>query len=116
RGDLEAIPLDDASVDAAVLMLVLSYVSEPPAVLKEMSRIIKPGGKAVIVDLLPHDREDFRQLTGQPGFGFEPLALQKALTDAGFIDARIVPLPPEPNARGPALFLATATPSPSGRG
>ncbi len=54
RGDLAALPLDDACVDAAVLMLALTYVADADIVIREMHRSLKPGGRAVIVDLLPH--------------------------------------------------------------
>jgi ArsR family transcriptional regulator len=74
-----------------------------------MSRVLKPAGRAVIVDLLPHDREDFRRQLGQTRLGFDAKELEQLLSDAGFSHATIRPLPPEPNAKGPALFLATAT-------
>ena len=65
--------------------------------------------RAVIVDLLPHDRDDFREQMGQTRLGFDPRDLEKLLTDSGLASVTIRPLPPEPNAKGPALFLATAT-------
>ena len=110
KGDLSAAPIDDASCDAAMLILALTYVADPGAVLSEMSRILKPGGRAVIVDLLPHDREDFRRQLGQTRLGFDAKELEQLVAHAGFAAAqmKIRPLPPEPNAKGPALFLATA--------
>ena len=107
RGDLEAIPLEDESCDAAVMLLVLSYVAEPALVLKEMARILKRGGRAVIVDLLPHDRDDFRRLMGQVSMGFGPEDLKRELDTAAFADASIRELPPQEGAKGPGLFLAT---------
>jgi ArsR family transcriptional regulator len=64
KGDLSAVPIDNEKCDAAMLILALTYVADPAAVLVEMSRVLKPGGRAVIVDLLPHDREDFRRQLG----------------------------------------------------
>src|SRR3954449_9118211 len=58
RGDLQTLPIDDGLCDAALLVLVLTYVSEVPAVLKEAARILKPSGRLVILDLRPHDRDD----------------------------------------------------------
>ena len=109
RGDLADIPIEPATCDAALLILASTYVADPAGVLAEMSRILKPRGRAVIVDLLPHDREDFRRQLGQTRLGFEPRELEKLLKDAGFAGVEIRPLPPEPNAKGPAMFLAVAT-------
>lgn len=108
RGDLTAIPIESASCDAALLSLVLSYVAQPEAVLKEMARILKPGGRAVVIDLLPHDREDFRQQMGQHVLGFEPERVRTMLQAAGLDVMRCVALPPEVEAKGPSLFLASA--------
>jgi ArsR family transcriptional regulator len=63
----------------------------------------------VVVDLLRHDREDFRREMGQRRMGFEPAELERAMEDAGFTDVRCRPLPPDPGAKGPALLLATGT-------
>jgi ArsR family transcriptional regulator len=109
RGDLLATPIDDAACDAALLLLVLGYVPDPAGVLSEMRRILKPGGRAVIVDLLPHDRDDFRRRMGQQRLGFAPADLELLFRGAGFESSDIRPLPPEPNVKGPALFLATGT-------
>jgi ArsR family transcriptional regulator len=108
RGDLEALPIDDGCCEAALMVLVLTYVAEPLAALKEAARIVKPGGKLVLVDLLPHDRDDFRRQMEQQQAGFEPAELEKVLIEAGFASAKVRPLPPEANVKGPALFIATA--------
>lgn len=108
QGDLSAIPIDSATCDAALLVLVLSYVAEPEAVLKEMARILKPGGRAIVVDLLPHDREDFAARMGQQVLGFAPERLHGLMQEANLRVRRFVQLPPEEKAKGPALFLAAA--------
>jgi ArsR family transcriptional regulator len=105
RGDLEALPIDDAACDAALLLLALSYVNEPAAVVREMSRVLKPGGKAVIVDLLPHDREDFRVEMGQTRRGIEPEAVGGLMDASGLAVEYEFALAPEPGVKGPALFL-----------
>jgi ArsR family transcriptional regulator len=108
RGELTQLPIDAGSCDAALVLLVLSYVPDPAAALREMARILKPGGRAVIVDLLPHDRDDFRRRMGQQRLGFERAELEQLMSNAGFDSLTIRPLPSEPNVKGPALFLATA--------
>ena len=45
QGDLSAVPIDDGTCDAALLVLVLTYVSDVPGVLREVRRILKPGGR-----------------------------------------------------------------------
>lgn len=108
RGEMTALPIDDASCDAALVLLVLSYVPNPAGALGEISRILKPGGKAVIVDLLPHDRDDFRRRMGQQRLGFERGDLEQLLTTASLLSATIRPLQSQPNVKGPALFVATS--------
>jgi hypothetical protein len=61
------------------------------------------------VDLLPHARDDFRRQYGQLHLGFAPDDLARLLTTCGFADPAVRPLPPDPNTKGPALFIATAT-------
>jgi ArsR family transcriptional regulator len=111
RGELEALPIDDGRLDAATLMLVLHHVPEPERALAEVSRVLKPRGRVVLVDMLPHDRENYRQQMGHVWLGFGDEHLQALMKGAGFEDVRIVSLPPDAKAKGPALFVATATKS-----
>jgi SAM-dependent methyltransferase len=107
RGELEALPIDDARLDAATLMLVLHHVPEPERALAEVARVLKPGGRVIIVDMLPHDRDSYRQQMGHVWLGFSEEHLRRMLTDAGFEDARIASLPPDSRSKGPGLFVAT---------
>jgi len=115
QGSLEALPLEDASCDGALLVLALSYVGDPGQALREMARILRPGGRGIVVDLLRHDREDFRRRMGQQSLGWQPSELQGLLEAAGFAAVRCRPLPPEPQAKGPALLLAAASRAAAGR-
>ena len=108
QGRLEALPLDDESCDGALLILALTYVAEPAVVVGEMARILCPGGRAVVVDLLRHDRDDFRRRMGQQGLGFEPDELKRLMDAAGLEHVSCRELAPEPGAKGPSLLLATA--------
>jgi ubiquinone/menaquinone biosynthesis C-methylase UbiE len=108
RGELEALPIDDARLDAATLALVLHHLPEPDQALREVSRVLKPGGRLLIVDMLPHDRESYRQQMGHVWLGFSEEHLRRILDESGFADIRIVPLSPDPKSKGPGLFVATA--------
>lgn len=108
QGDLSSIPIDDASVDATMCVLTLSYVPEVSAALLEARRVLRPGGRAVIVDVLPHHRDDFRRQMGQTRMGFSEQELSNILTASGFASIHFRPLPPETHAKGPALFCAVA--------
>jgi len=106
RGDLEDLPLDDARLDAAMLTLVLHHVPEPDTALAEAARVVKPAGRIVLVDMLPHDRDNYRQQMGHVWLGFSDEHIRALLAGAGFEDVRIVAMPPDPKAKGPALFVA----------
>ncbi len=108
RGDLEALPIDDETLDAATLMLVLPYVAQPEPVLREAARVLKPGGRLIVADLLPHDRDTYRQQLGHVRLGMSEAQVTQALEAAGFVAPLVHPLPPDPRAKGPALFIASA--------
>jgi ArsR family transcriptional regulator len=109
RGDLEALPIDDGQCDAVLVLLALTYVQTPEIVVREMRRILKPGGRAVIVDVQTHDREDFRVEMGQARRGLEPSELETMMAAAGFAAIVSRPLPAEANVKGPGLFLSVAS-------
>ncbi len=106
RGDLETLPIEDATLDAGTIVLVLHHLPQPGVVLREAARVLKPRGRLVIVDMLPHDREEYRQQMGHVWLGFSDARITAELGEAGFDHIRIRPLPPEPDAKGPALFVA----------
>jgi ArsR family transcriptional regulator len=107
-GALEALPIDDASLDAAMLVLVLHHLDEPARAVAEVARALKPGGRLVIVDMLPHDREEYRGQMGHRWLGFKESDVLGVLASAGFEDARLRILPADPKAKGPVLFAARA--------
>ena len=108
RGELEALPIDEARLDAATLMLVLHHLPEPERALAEVARVLKPGGRAIVVDMQPHDRENYRQQMGHVWLGFGEDHVRAIFHESGFEDVRIVPLPPDARSKGPGLFVATA--------
>jgi len=113
RGELEDLPIDDGMLDLALLVLVLHHVPEPAKALAETARVLKPGGRLLVVDMVPHDREGYRQQMGHAWLGFSEDQIRRELGGTGFGDVRIVALPPDPDAKGPGLFVATAAKMPS---
>ena len=108
RGELETLPIEDGELDAATLLLVLHHLAEPSTVLREAARVLKPGGRLLISDMLPHDQEEYRRQMGHVWLGFGDDQLSALLGSAGFVDVRIVHMPSNPDAKGPALFVASA--------
>jgi SAM-dependent methyltransferase len=107
-GELESLPVADGELDAALLFLVLHYVGEPAGALAEAARALRPGGRLVVVDMMPHAREEYRHAMGHLWQGFAEERLRGWMEDAGLDGFRHVPLPPDPAAKGPALFAASA--------
>jgi len=108
-GDLEALPIEDGRLDAAVLALVLHHAPDPSRTLADVARVTRPGGRVLVIDMQPHDRVDYQQQMGHVWLGFPEPQLRKLLTTAGFSDIRILALPVDPAVKGPALFAAVAT-------
>ena len=106
RGDLESLPIGSCELDVAMLSLVLHYSAEPPRALAEVARVVRSGGRALVVDMLPHDREEYQQQMGHVWLGFSEGQTTRLLTGAGFRDVRVRMLPVDPDAKGPALFAA----------
>ncbi len=106
---LEDLPLEDSALDMAILVLALSFAPAPPAVLREVRRVLKPSGKILLVDLLPHPHEEYRRDLGHVGLGFSPETITQFLENAGFTSSRCMPLRADPLAKGPTLFVASAT-------
>ena len=108
HGNLESLPIEDGELDAAVLFLVLHYVVDPAVVLAEVRRVLAPGGRLLVVDMMPHEREEYRQQMGHLWQGFSNAQLGAWLEEAGFGVAHHRQLPADPHAKGPLLFAATA--------
>lgn len=107
-GDLEALPIDDGELGAALLVLTLHHVPEPRAALAEAARALGTGGRLTMVDMLPHDREAYRREMGHVWLGFSEEQVATWLADAGFEGVRFTPLPADPSAKGPTLFALSA--------
>ena len=105
-GDLESLPLADASVDAATCVLVLHHLEDPVSALREMRRVIRPGGALLVVDMFAHGRDEYRSSMGHEHLGFDEAGLGEVFSEAGFGGPTIAGLPTSSDARGPGLFVA----------
>ena len=107
-GTVESLPIEDNTLDAAVVFLVAHFITDPAKAMREIRRVLKPGGRLLIVDLMSHDRVEYIVQLGHVWQGFDAEQMQAWLSDAGFSSPRYRPLPADPEARGPSLFVATA--------
>jgi ubiquinone/menaquinone biosynthesis C-methylase UbiE len=107
RGEVESLPISDGELDAAVLFLVLHFVPEPARSLAEVARVLKPAGRLLLVDMMPHEREEYRQGMGHVWLGFSAEQLGGWGEQVGLGALRYTPLPADPEAKGPTLFAAT---------
>ena len=83
-GDIESPPIDDSSVDLAILSQALHHAEHPSKALSEAHRILKPGGCLIVLDLLQHTFEKARELYFDTWLGFPEAELAEMITSAGF--------------------------------
>ena len=107
NGRLEALPVADGEVDVALLFLVLHYVADPARVIAEAARVLKPGGRLLVLDMMPHDRQDLKQSMGHLWQGFDSATIDGWMQSAGLDGFRYNALAPDPDAKGPTLFTAS---------
>lgn len=97
-GDLEELPVADSEADLALLHQSLHHALHPDRALCEAFRILRPGGRVVVMDLLQHDFDAARDLYADTWLGFSRSKLFTLLESAGFadIDVAVVDREPEP--------------------
>lgn len=105
-GDLDALPLADGEVDAALVMLVLHHAPDPSAALREAARVVRPGGRLVLLDMVAHDRVEWAASMGHAQLGFAPEGVASLARDAGVLVRSLRELPAGAELLGPPLFLA----------
>jgi ubiquinone/menaquinone biosynthesis C-methylase UbiE len=84
KGDLEEVPIRDATVDLAFFSQALHHAQHPERAVAEASRILKPGGRIVVLDLLRHSYEEARELYADLWLGFTEVEVTRFLRQAGF--------------------------------
>lgn len=96
-GDMEAIPIGGAEVDLVFFSQSLHHALHPERALEEARRILRPGGRVVILDLARHRFEQARALYADEWLGFGEAELEAMLTRAGFTEVRTSVVDREPD-------------------
>ncbi|HEY0411967.1 MAG TPA: metalloregulator ArsR/SmtB family transcription factor [Allosphingosinicella sp.] len=89
QGDMYALPLASGSADTVVIHQVLHYAQQPSAAVAEAARLLAPGGRLLIADFAPHEREELRARDAHVRLGFGDEAMLKYLEAAG-LEGRVV--------------------------
>lgn len=83
QGDMYSLPLPSASADTVIIHQVLHYAQQPAAAVAEAARLLAPGGRLIIVDFAPHEREELRTRDAHARLGFSDETMLKYLKAAG---------------------------------
>lgn len=115
-GDMDALPLAEAEVDGLVAGMVLHHLPSLDGAVREMRRVLKPGGRAVVLDLMPHNEAWMHAALGDRHLGLAPRDVLAAFERAGFAEVRLEPaddryrpLSPKGERAELSLYLVRAT-------
>jgi SAM-dependent methyltransferase len=108
RGELERLPIRDASVDVALLSQALHHAEDPAHAVREAVRILVPGGRILILDLREHSEAWVRSRLGDTWLGFSDSALTRLLEEAGLTDSRVT-VGARPTGDAFTVLVASAT-------
>ncbi|AQR75243.1 metalloregulator ArsR/SmtB family transcription factor [Sphingomonas sp. LM7] len=89
QADLYALPLADGGADAAILHHVLHFAQQPGAAIGEAARVLSDGGRLLIVDFAPHDREELRSRDAHTRLGFSDEQILGWFANAGLAPAQV---------------------------
>ena len=106
-GDMEEIPIGDGEVDLVFFSQSLHHALHPELALAEAARILVPGGRIVILDLVRHRFEQARELYADEWLGFGESDLESMLQSAGFVNVEATVVDKEPETPQFQTLLAT---------
>jgi arsenite methyltransferase len=112
RGEIEAIPLPDRSVDVVISNCVINLSGDKPRVLAEAARVLKPGGRFAVSDVIADEdmdaatRADMAQWTGCIAGALTRREFKRALLDAGLEDVEITETHRVHDCAGSAIIRA----------
>ena len=89
EADLETLPLADASADAVILSQALHHAAQPAKAVSEAARILRPGGRLIVLDLLRHDQDWVREQWADQWLGFEERELRDWIAASQLTDIRL---------------------------
>jgi ArsR family transcriptional regulator len=107
-GDMEELPIDSSSVDIVFFSQSLHHALHPERAVTEASRILNPGGRIVVLDLVKHRFEEARELYADEWLGFSESELESMLETAGFTNIQTSVVHKEPETPQFQTLLAVA--------
>lgn len=105
EADLHALPKNLNGKDLVVISQSLHHVDQPARVLESAARVLKPNGRVVVLELMPHDEQWVTSRLGHHHLGFEPPQLVAAMTAAGFTGVQLTPSPRDGGSAFRAFLL-----------
>jgi ubiquinone/menaquinone biosynthesis C-methylase UbiE/DNA-binding transcriptional ArsR family regulator len=107
-GDMEELPIEDRAVDLVFLSQSLHHTLHPERAVQEAFRILSPGGRIVVLDLLKHRFEEAREIYADEWLGFSESELEAMLLAAGFVNIQSSVVDKEPKTPHFHTLLAVA--------